>query len=278
MQAIATRKRETYRGGACDPFLVHWPEGIAARGEVRTQYAHIIDMVPTVLDVLGIEPPATIRGVTQSPIHGVSFAYTFGDADAPTRHRTQYFEMFGHRAIDHDGWRAVCPWPGPSFAEAGKPFGVPITADDLTDLDVHRWELYHVAEDPAENHDLAEEHQDKLLELIARWYVEAGRYNVLPIDGSAFERFMAERPQVAEPRAGPGPLLAPVASRRISETMLPPALRISIWAGTCARSGARLSWTSGRRFRRAGQKKLLRGLLNGAVKGHPEHVDRASRP
>ena len=193
-------KRETYRGGACDPFLVHWPEGIAARGEVRTQYAHIIDMVPTVLDVLGIEPPASIRGVTQSPIHGVSFAYSFGDADAPTRHHTQYFEMFGHRAIDHDGWRAVCPWPGPSFAEAGKPFGVAITAADLTDLDAHRWELYHVAEDPAENHDLAGEHRDKLIELIARWYVEAGRYNVLPIDGSAFERFMAERPQVAEPR------------------------------------------------------------------------------
>jgi arylsulfatase len=94
----------------------------------------------------------------------------------------------------------VCPWPGPSFAEAGKPFGVPITAADLTDLDAHRWELYHVAEDPAENHDLAGEHRDKLIELIARWYVEAGRYNVLPIDGSAFERFMAERPQVAEPR------------------------------------------------------------------------------
>ena len=70
-------------------------------------------------------PP--IRGVTQSPIHGVSFAHTFDDADAATRHRTQYFEMFGHRAIDHDGWRAVCPWPGPSFAEAGKPFGTPIT-------------------------------------------------------------------------------------------------------------------------------------------------------
>ncbi len=113
-------KRETYRGGTSDPFLVHWPAGISARGEVRTQYAHIIDMVPTVLDALGLQPPATIRGVTQSPLHGVSFAHTFDDPAAPTRHRTQYFEMFGHRAIDHDGWRAVCPWPGPSFAEAGQ--------------------------------------------------------------------------------------------------------------------------------------------------------------
>ena len=193
-------KRETYRGGASDPFLVHWPDGIKARGEVRGQYAHLVDMVPTVLDALGLDPPATIRGVTQSPIHGVSFAHTFDDPAAPTRHRTQYFEMFGHRAIDHDGWRAVCPWPGPSFAEAGKPFGAPITAADLTDLDAYHWELYHIADDPAENHDLAEERRDKLIEMIAMWYVEAGKYNVLPIDGSALARFIVERPQIAEPR------------------------------------------------------------------------------
>ena len=116
-------KRETYRGSTTDPFLVHWPQGISARGEIRTQYAHIIDMVPTVLDAFGLQPPAQVRGVTQSPLHGVSFTQSFDDAAAPTRHRVQYFEMFGHRAIDHDGWRAVCPWPGPSFAEAGKPFG-----------------------------------------------------------------------------------------------------------------------------------------------------------
>jgi arylsulfatase A-like enzyme len=122
-------KRETYRGGASDPFIVNWPAGIAARGEIREQYVHIIDMVPTVLDVLGLEAPAAIRGVTQSPLHGVSFAHTFADADAATRHHTQYFEIIGHRAIDLDGWRAVCPWPGPSFAEADVPFGTPITAD-----------------------------------------------------------------------------------------------------------------------------------------------------
>jgi hypothetical protein len=169
-------KRETYRGGASDPFVVHWPNGIQARGEIRDQYAHTIDMVPTVLDALDLDPPA------------------------PTRHRTQYFEMFGHRSIDHDGWRAVCPWPGPSFAEAGKPFGAPISAETLTDLDAHHWELYHVAEDPAENHDLAEDHRDKLIEMIAQWYVEAGKYDVLPIDGSAVERLMTERPQIAEAR------------------------------------------------------------------------------
>ncbi|HUZ26118.1 MAG TPA: arylsulfatase [Streptosporangiaceae bacterium] len=193
-------KRETYRGGVSDPFLVCWPQGIKARGEVRAQYAHIIDMVPTVLDVLGIEPPREIRGVTQSPIHGVSFAHTFDDPAAPTRRHTQYFEMFGHRAIDHDGWRAVCPWPGPSFAESGRSFGALITARDLTDLDAHHWELYHVAADPAENHNVANQHPDKLIEMIAQWYVEAGKYNVMPIDGSAVERLMAERPQVAEAR------------------------------------------------------------------------------
>jgi arylsulfatase len=193
-------KRETYRGGACDPFLVHWPAGINAHGEVRDQYAHIIDMVPTVLDALGIEPPATIRGVTQAPIHGVSFAPSFNDQAAPTRHTTQYFEMFGHRSIDHDGWRAVCPWPGPSFTEAGKPFGTPITPEILTDLDARHWELYHVAEDPAENHNLAEQHRDILIGMIAQWYVEAGKYDVLPIDGSALQRLMTERPQIAESR------------------------------------------------------------------------------
>ncbi len=193
-------KRETYRGGSSDPFLVHWPAGIRGRGQVRDQYAHVIDLVPTVLEALDTEPPAVIRGVTQSPLQGVSFAHTFNDAAAPSRHHTQYFEMFGHRAIDHDGWRAVCPWPGPSFAEAGKSFGAPITAARLTDLDAHHWELYRVAEDIAENHDLAAAHPDKLIEMIAMWYVEAGKYNVLPVDGSALERIVAERPQVAEPR------------------------------------------------------------------------------
>ncbi|HSP72723.1 MAG TPA: arylsulfatase, partial [Gaiellaceae bacterium] len=112
-------KRETYRGGVSDPFIVHWPKGIAAAGEVRTQYAHAIDMVPTVLDVLGVDPPLAIRGVTQAPLHGVSLAHTFDDPQAASRRGTQYFEMLGHRALYKDGWRAVCPWPGPSFTEAG---------------------------------------------------------------------------------------------------------------------------------------------------------------
>ena len=157
-------------------------------------------MVPTVLDVLGIEPPATIRGVTQSPLQGVSFAKTFDDAAAASDHHTQYFEMLGHRAIYHDGWRAVCPWPGPSFTEAGVGFGQPISADKLSELDATAWELYHVDEDFAENHDVAEANRDKLIALIGTWYVEAGRYGVMPVDGSGLQRMIAEKPQAAAPR------------------------------------------------------------------------------
>ena len=154
-------------------------------------------MVPTVLDLLGMEPPATIKGVTQAPMHGVSFAQTLDDAAAPSRHHTQYFEMLGHRAIDHDGWRAVCPWPGPSFAEAGVGFGQPISAERLTELDATGWELYNVAEDPAENHNLAAEHRDRLIALIGTWYAEAGKYEVMPVDGSGLARMVAEKPTAA---------------------------------------------------------------------------------
>ena len=194
-------KRETYRGGISDPFIVHWPAGIEAAGEVRHQYAHAIDMVPTVLAAVGAESPAQIRGVTQSPIEGLSFAHTFERVDAESRHRTQYFEMMGHRSIYHDGWRAICPWPGPSFEEAGLPFGAPIPAERLTELDATGWELYHVAEDWSENHDIAGENRDRLIEMIATWYVEAGKYNVMPIDGRGVLRLVDERPEIAADRS-----------------------------------------------------------------------------
>ena len=193
-------KRETYRGGISDPFLVHWPKGITASGQVRTQYAHAIDMVPTVLDALGIEPPTSIKGVTQSPVEGVSLAHTFDDPQVASKHITQYFEMMGHRSVYHDGWRAVCPWPGPSFAEAGLFFGAPISADKLTELDATAWELYHVDEDWAENHNVAADNRAKLIELIGMWYVEAGKYNVLPVDGRGVTRFADERPQITADR------------------------------------------------------------------------------
>ncbi|MFC2030656.1 arylsulfatase [Chloroflexota bacterium] len=218
-------KRETYRGGISDPFIVHYPNGTKseAMGGVRSQYAHAIDMVPTVLDLLGLEAPTSIRGVAQAPIEGFSLAQTLEDAEAPGTHKTQYFEMLGHRSIYHDGWRAVCPWPGPSFAEAGTGFGNPISAEKLTELDAGSWELYHVAQDFAENHNLAPRaltglqavgdalglvedtaeaaHRAKLIEMIAQWYVEAGKYNVMPIDGRGPQRVQDERPAIAVGRS-----------------------------------------------------------------------------
>jgi arylsulfatase A-like enzyme len=194
-------KRETYRGGSSDPFLVHWPRGIKAKGQIRSQYAHIIDMLPTVLEALGLEAPTQIRGVTQSPIQGVSFAQAFDDAKAASRHHTQYFEMMGHRSIYHDGWRAVCPVPGPSFTEAGMGFGeMAITEEKLRELDAKGWELYHVAEDYAETRNVAAQNRDKLIEMIATWYAEAGKYDVLPIDSRGTARLIDERPQLARPR------------------------------------------------------------------------------
>lgn len=190
-------KRETYRGGVSDPFLICWPKGIKARGEVRTQFAHGIDMVPTVLDCLGIEPPTQIRGVTQSPIQGFSLKSCFDDAGADAAHITQYFEMFGHRSLYHDGWRAVCPWPGTSFTESGRSFGAPLDHNELTRLDAEGWELYDLRADPAETKDLAKTERARLIEMIGMWYAEAGKYNVLPIDSRGTLRLGEPRPQIA---------------------------------------------------------------------------------
>jgi arylsulfatase len=192
-------KRETYRGGTSDPFMIVWPKGIKAKGEIRTQYCHAIDLVPTVLDALGIEPPTEIRGVTQAPIQGFSLKSSFDDPKAPSLHITQYFEMLGHRSLYHDGWRAVCPWPGTSFTE-GHPFGTPIDYNTLIDLDAKGWELYNLKEDFAETNNVAEKERARLIAMIGMWYVEAGKYNVLPIDSRGTQRMADERPQIAENR------------------------------------------------------------------------------
>jgi arylsulfatase len=196
-------KKEVYRGGCTDNLIVSWPKGIKARGENRNQYAHAIDMVPTIIEAMGMKPLHSIRGVTQSPIEGVSFAHTFDKPDAPTKHHTQYFEMFGCRAIDHNGWRAECGFPGPSYTEGakkGRKFGDEITPEILDDLDTNSWELYNLAEDPTESNNLADQYPEKLREMIALWYVEAGKYKVLPIDGSIWQRLAAERPRLTKDR------------------------------------------------------------------------------
>jgi arylsulfatase len=177
-------KRYLHQGGMSDPLIVHWPKGITAKGEVRGQYAHAIDLVPTVLEALGVEPPAEVGGVAQRPIHGVSFAHTFDAADAPTRKVVQYYEMFASRAIWRDGWKAVAEQEqGVALTEAG--------------LAAQHWELYHVAEDFSECDDLAERHPDKLRELIDRWWAEAGKYDVLPLDARLQARFAEPKPQLA---------------------------------------------------------------------------------
>ncbi|MGQ9427233.1 arylsulfatase [Gilvimarinus sp. F26214L] len=191
-------KRETYQGGTSDPLIVHWPAGFKSRGEVRHQYVHAIDLMPTVLDALDIQPPQKLHGVTQAPIEGLSFTNSFDAEGAESRRRTQYFETLGHRSIYHNGWKAVCPVPAPSYSEA-PPEGLTITEETLRRLDAESWELYHVAEDPTETRNLAESHRDKLIEMIAIWYVEAGKYQVLPLDNRVVERMTAERPTHAAP-------------------------------------------------------------------------------
>ena len=158
-------------------------------------------MVPSVLEALGVEPPTHVRGVTQSPIEGVSFAHVFEDAKAESRHKTQYFEMFAHRSIYHDGWRAVCPFPGTSFKESGSSFGaLTLTEDMLRELDAKNWELYDLTKDPTETNDLAASNRPKLIEMIALWYTEAGKYNVFPLDSRGTLRFADERPELTKDR------------------------------------------------------------------------------
>jgi arylsulfatase A-like enzyme len=153
-------KRYSYQGGVCDPLVIHWPAGIEAKGEVRHQYHHCTDIVPTILDCCGVEMPAVVDGYEQKPLPGVSMCYSFDAADAPTQKETQYYEMLGTRAIWHQGWKAV--------TEHGP---VPI---GLGSFDNDRWQLFHTDEDRAEAHDVADENPEKVKELKDLW-LESGR-------------------------------------------------------------------------------------------------------
>jgi arylsulfatase len=172
-------KRYLHQGGMSDPLIMHWPRGIAARGEVRSQYVHAVDVTPTILEALGLQPPAVLNHVPQRPLEGVSFAHTFADAQAPTNKRVQYYEMIASRAIWADGWKAVVEQPQGEML-----------SDEM--LSHQKWELYHVAEDFSETRDLAAEHPDKLARLVELWWAEAGKYNVLPLD-SRMQLRMGER-------------------------------------------------------------------------------------
>ncbi|MFJ3490662.1 arylsulfatase [Leifsonia aquatica] len=169
-------KRYSYAGGTADPMVVHWPAGIRAKGEVRNQYHHCTDIVPTILDVCGVDMPDVVLGAKQTPLPGVSMKYSFDEPEAPTTKTTQYYEMLGTRGIWHEGWKAV--------AEHGP---VPL---DLGKFDQDRWQLFHTDEDRAEAIDVAGENPEKLEELVALWFAEAAKYDVLPLNDLGIAEFI----------------------------------------------------------------------------------------
>ncbi len=181
------KRYSEYAGGTNDPLVISWPKGIKAKGEIRHQYHHSVDIVPTILDVIGLEMPDVYNGVKQVPLSGVSMKYTFDAApeDATQKH-IQYYAMLGTRGIWKDGWKAAS-------------IHAPLTGKGHFDQD--KWELYNVAEDRSESKNLAEEHPEKLQELIDAWFAEADKNNVLPLDDrSAAEILTIERPTEEPPR------------------------------------------------------------------------------
>jgi arylsulfatase len=172
-----TKQVASHWGGTRNGTIVHWPEGIRAKGEVRHQFHHVIDVAPTVLEAAGLPEPTQVHGVVQHPMEGVSMRYAFDDAGAGERRETQYFEMFCNRGIYHEGWTAVTRHSTPWVVEPLPPF-----TEDV-------WELYDTSRDWSQAHDLAAELPEKLEELKALFMEEARKYNVLPLDDRRVERF-----------------------------------------------------------------------------------------
>ena len=177
-------------GGTSQGVAMSWPGHINDVGGIRNQFHHVIDIVPTILEATGIQAPASINGITQSPIEGTSMAYTWdkANASAPTKHTTQYFEMLGNRAIYSDGWVA-----------ATTPATLPWEMSTKTPPDVisgYNWELYNVMDDPTQSKDLAAAMPDKVKQMQALFYSEAAKYNVLPLDNSTLSRWNTERPSL----------------------------------------------------------------------------------
>ena len=169
-------KQNTYEGGIRDPLIVHWPGAITDAGGVRDQYLHVIDIMPTLLDVAGIDAPSVFNGIDQQPIEGRSFRSIWQSAEAAPTRTTQYYEMLGHRAIWHEGWKAV------TLHRQGTPF------------EEDEWALYDTTTDFAEIHDLSEQQPEKLRELIDMWWAQAEQYGVLPLDDRGVELFVLNRP------------------------------------------------------------------------------------
>jgi len=182
------KRYASFAGGTCDPLVIHWPKGIKAKGEIRNQYHHCTDIMPTILECCGIEMPEVIDGQKQSPLAGVSMRYSFDDAKAPTTKETQYYEMVGTRGIWHKGWKAAT-------------LHAPATSDQgHFDKDV--WELYNTEEDRAEAKDLAAQNPEKLKELQDLWMAEAKKNNVLPLIDSGVAAIHALEFHAAPPESG----------------------------------------------------------------------------
>ncbi|MXO06902.1 arylsulfatase [Flavobacterium sp. HBTb2-11-1] len=181
------KRYSNYAGGTCDALVISWPKGIKARGEIRNQYHHSTDIVPTILDICGLEMPTKYNGVDQYPLSGVSMKYSFdAKPDAPTQKHIQYYTMLGTRAIWKDGWKAVA-------------VHVPLTGKSNFDKD--EWELYNVDVDRAESNNLAKKNPDKLKELKDAWFEEANKNLVLPLDDrSPMELLSTERPSQEKPK------------------------------------------------------------------------------
>jgi arylsulfatase len=173
-----TKQVASHWGGTRNGTIVHWPNGIKPKGEVRSQFHHVIDVAPTILEAAGLPEPISVNGVQQHPIEGVSMLYSFNDANAADQHETQYFEMFGNRGIYHKGWTAVTKH-GTPWVLAGR---------KTVPLDDDVWELYDTSKDWSQANDLSKQMPEKLHELQRLWLIEATRYNVLPIDDRVFEK------------------------------------------------------------------------------------------
>jgi arylsulfatase len=182
-----TKQVASFFGGTRQGMCVSWPGHIKDLGGIRSQFHHMIDIVPTILEVAGIPAPEYVDGIKQAPIEGVSMAYTFdsANANAASKRETQYFEMFGNRALYHNGWIAVTPPPQPPWL---------MGTAELPPLDQYKWELYNIADDFSENNDLAAQNPGKLKELQGLFMEEAKKYQVLPLDNSILERAFAPRP------------------------------------------------------------------------------------
>jgi len=189
-----TKQVASHFGGTRQGMALSWPGHISDTGAIRTQFHHLIDVVPTILEAAGIQQPLVVNGVSQKPIEGVSMAYTFDktNASAPSKRETQYFEMFGNRAIYHDGWVAATTPPVPPWMMGTKPLPEVVNG--------YQWELYHIADDYSENNDLAAQFPEKLRELRELFIVEATKYNVFPLDNSTLTRLISPKPSATAGR------------------------------------------------------------------------------